>query len=144
MGTQTPASPQDAAGTGSGAHTAPKGANLSGMDSGDLIEIIRKQPIDETFDRLDVGPGGLSGDEAARRQTRFGKNLIESGKKRSPVARVSVQLHPPHGDSAVGGGHHRVSRGAARAGLRRVARQHHQRRLQLLAGISRKPGDRGR
>ena len=85
MGTQNPASPQEAAGTDSGVHISPRGANQAGTDSGDLIESIRKQPIEATFAELDVGPGGLSTEEAAARQGRFGKNLIESGKKRSPV-----------------------------------------------------------
>ena len=43
----------------------------------------------------------------------------------------------------MGCGHHRVHRGAPGAWRRSVAREHHQRRVQLLAGGACEPGDRG-
>ncbi len=85
MGTQNPASPQEAASTDSGVHLQPGRAKQAGDESGNLIETIRTSTIDQTLAMLGVGAGGLPSTEATARQQRYGKNLIESGKKRSPI-----------------------------------------------------------
>ena len=54
-------------------------------DADDLLESIRHATIEDALERLSANTGGLSSEEATRRQATHGKNLIESGKKRSPV-----------------------------------------------------------
>ena len=51
----------------------------------DLLDSLRRQPVDNALEKLGSARGGLSADEAAARQGRYGKNLIESAKKRSPI-----------------------------------------------------------
>ena len=66
------------------AHTASPQREENGADA-DPLERIRKQNITDTFTELDTGAAGLTAAEAAARGQRFGKNLIEGGKKRSPI-----------------------------------------------------------
>lgn len=51
----------------------------------DALDAIRKAPIDGVFVELETARVGLASDEAAVRQGRFGKNVIQSEKKKSPV-----------------------------------------------------------
>lgn len=51
----------------------------------DALDAIRKAPIDGVFGELETARVGLASDEAAVRQGRFGKNVIQSEKKKSPV-----------------------------------------------------------
>ena len=51
----------------------------------DALDAIRKAPIDGVFGQLETARAGLASDEAAVRQGRFGKNVIQSEKKKSPV-----------------------------------------------------------
>ncbi len=53
--------------------------------SDDLLESIRHATIEQALERLSARAGGLSSEEATRRQATYGKNLIESGKRRSPI-----------------------------------------------------------
>ena len=53
--------------------------------SDDLLESIRHATIEQALERLSARTGGLSSEEATRRQATYGKNLIESGKRRSPI-----------------------------------------------------------
>lgn len=54
-------------------------------NSGDPLDHIRKQPIESVLTMQGSSRAGLTSEEAAQRQAREGKNLIESGKKRSPI-----------------------------------------------------------
>lgn len=49
------------------------------------LDEIRRMTTDLVFGQLDVGRGGLTSEEAAARQQKLGKNLIQSGKKKSPI-----------------------------------------------------------
>lgn len=51
----------------------------------DALDAIRKAPVDGVFGQLETARAGLASDEAAVRQGRFGKNVIQSEKKKSPV-----------------------------------------------------------
>lgn len=51
----------------------------------DALDAIRKAPIDGVFVELETARVGLASDEAVVRQGRFGKNVIQSEKKKSPV-----------------------------------------------------------
>ena len=51
----------------------------------DPLVHIRKQPIESVLTMQGSSRAGLTSEEAAQRQAREGKNLIESGKKRSPI-----------------------------------------------------------
>ena len=51
----------------------------------DALDAIRKAPVDGVFGQLETARVGLASDEAAVRQGRFGKNVIQSEKKKSPV-----------------------------------------------------------
>lgn len=51
----------------------------------DALDAIRKAPVDGVFGELETARVGLASDEAAVRQGRFGKNVIQSEKKKSPV-----------------------------------------------------------
>lgn len=51
----------------------------------DALDAIRKAPIDGVLVELETARVGLASDEAAVRQGRFGKNVIQSEKKKSPV-----------------------------------------------------------
>lgn len=59
-------------------------ASVSATDL-DALDAIRKAPIDGVFGELETARVGLASDEAAVRQGRFGKNVIQSEKKKSPV-----------------------------------------------------------
>ena len=54
-------------------------------EDADLLDRIRTSTIADAFSQLGSGPAGLGQDEADARQLELGKNLIESGKKRSPI-----------------------------------------------------------
>ncbi len=64
-----------------------EGAGSRGQsdNSGDPLDQIRKQPIESVLTMQGSSRAGLTSEEAAQRQAREGKNLIESGKKRSPI-----------------------------------------------------------
>ncbi|MCI2173706.1 MAG: cation-transporting P-type ATPase [Atopobiaceae bacterium] len=49
------------------------------------MDEIHKLPCDQVFEALDSSKGGLGQDEATKRQQKAGKNLIQGGKKKSPV-----------------------------------------------------------
>ncbi|WP_308616529.1 HAD-IC family P-type ATPase, partial [uncultured Enorma sp.] len=51
----------------------------------DALDAIRKAPVDGVFGQLETARAGLASDEAAVRQGRFGKNVIQSEKKKSPI-----------------------------------------------------------
>ena len=89
MGNRKSALPQGAAGASAGlqagaAERGKAGAAKSAA-SDDPLDSIRRINTDQVFENLGTSRGGLSQDEAVKRQARFGKNLIESGKKRSPL-----------------------------------------------------------
>ena len=85
MGTQNTASPQKAAADGLDPHLRQVASGPAGGESGDLPDNIRRTTADAALALLGTGPGGLTDKEAAERQRRYGKNLIESARKRSPV-----------------------------------------------------------
>ena len=85
MGTQNTASPQEAAADGLDPHLRQVASGPAGGESGDLPDNIRRTTADAALALLGTGPGGLTDEEAAERQRRYGKNLIESARKRSPV-----------------------------------------------------------
>lgn len=85
MGTQYTASPQEAAADDLDPHLRQVVSGPAGGESGDLLDTIRKTSVGGALEMLGTGPGGLSDGEAAERQRRYGKNLIESARKRSPV-----------------------------------------------------------
>lgn len=64
---------------GSGAPASVAATDLGALDA------IRKTSIDGVFGQLETARAGLASDEAAVRQGRFGKNVIQSEKKKSPV-----------------------------------------------------------
>ena len=70
------------ASAGSDSDLAQREGNGMGADP---LERIRKTTINHLFEQLATGPAGLDTQEAQDRQGRYGKNLIESGKKRSPI-----------------------------------------------------------
>ena len=89
MGNRKSALPQGAAGASAGlqagaAERGKAGAAKSAA-SDDPLDSIRRINTDQVFENLGTSRGGLSQGEAEKRQARFGKNLIESGKKRSPL-----------------------------------------------------------
>ncbi len=73
-------------GTGAPAPAAGTAAPASARDT-DLgaLDAIRRAPVDGVLDQLETARAGLASDEAAVRQGRFGKNVIQSEKKKSPV-----------------------------------------------------------
>ena len=84
MGSRLGASPavmRDA----SAAQTQGAAERAEGCEDTDPLERIRTQSIDHVLAELGSGKGGLSSQEAAARQQKSGKNLIESAKKRSPL-----------------------------------------------------------
>lgn len=85
MGTQNTASPQKAAADDLDPHLRQVASGPAGGESGDLPDNIRRTTADAALALLGTGPGGLTDEEAAERQRRYGKNLIESARKRSPV-----------------------------------------------------------
>lgn len=85
MGTQYTASPQEAAADDLDPHLRQVVSGPAGGESGDLPDTIRKTSVGGALEMLGTGPGGLSDGEAAERQRSYGKNLIESARKRSPV-----------------------------------------------------------
>lgn len=85
MGTQYTASPQEAAADDLDPHLRQVVSGPAGGESGDLLNTIRKTSVGGALEMLGTGPGGLSDGEAAERQRSYGKNLIESARKRSPV-----------------------------------------------------------
>lgn len=85
MGTQYTASPQEAAADDLDPHLRQVVSGPAGGESGDLLDTIRKTSVGGALEMLGTGPGGLSDGEAAERQRSYGKNLIESARKRSPV-----------------------------------------------------------
>ena len=85
MGTQYTASPQEAAADDLDPHLRQVVSGPAGGESGDLLDTIRKTSVGGALEMLGTGPGGLSDGEAAERQQSYGKNLIESARKRSPV-----------------------------------------------------------
>lgn len=85
MGTQNTASPQEAAADDLDPHLRQVASGPAGGESGDLPDNIRRTTADAALALLGTGPGGLSDGEAAERQQSYGKNLIESARKRSPV-----------------------------------------------------------
>ena len=85
MGTQYTASPQEAAADDLDPHLRQVVSSPAGGESGDLLDTIRKTSVGGALEMLGTGPGGLSDGEAAERQRSYGKNLIESARKRSPV-----------------------------------------------------------
>ena len=85
MGTQYTASPQEAAADDLDPHLRQVVSGPAGGESGDFLDTIRKTSVGGALEMLGTGPGGLSDGEAAERQRSYGKNLIESARKRSPV-----------------------------------------------------------
>lgn len=85
MGTQYTASPQQAAADDLDPHLRQVVSGPAGGESGDFLDTIRKTSVGGALEMLGTGPGGLSDGEAAERQQSYGKNLIESARKRSPV-----------------------------------------------------------
>lgn len=85
MGTQYTASPQEAAADDLDPHLRQVVSGPAGGESGDLPDTIRKTSVGGALEMLGTGPGGLSDGEAAERQQSYGKNLIESARKHSPV-----------------------------------------------------------
>lgn len=85
MGTQYTASPQEAAADDLDPHLRQVVSGPAGGESGDFLDTIRKTSVGGALEMLGTGPGGLSDGEAAERQQSYGKNLIESARKRSPV-----------------------------------------------------------
>ncbi len=84
MGSRAGMAPKKAhAGVPADAGIAEQAARSDAPD--ELLESIRRKNIDDVLEDLGSTRGGISADEAAARQGRYGKNLIESGKKRSPI-----------------------------------------------------------
>ncbi len=84
MGSRTDAGSATSPRASAGAH----GASTERVESGErteALESIRTSSVMDAFQQMTSGPAGLSSAEATERLGTFGKNLIESGKKRSPL-----------------------------------------------------------
>ncbi len=61
------------------------GSKSAGASTDRPAEKIQAFPAEGVYEALSTSPGGLTPGEAQERQKKYGKNLIESGKKKSPV-----------------------------------------------------------
>ncbi len=84
MESRTGAVPRQSAPTPTELHDG-SDARVATGDNADPLDAIRRQSIDQVLQGLASSQGGIAPDDVQRRQERYGKNLIENEKKRSPI-----------------------------------------------------------